>query len=364
MKYKLDKHSDKPSYMQLYSAIKNDIIDGIFRLGDKLPSKRTMADNIGASVITVEHAYSMLDEEGYIEARQRSGYYVIYNEKETYRSEIKHILNVQKKGLEKAPEDFPFAKYAGTMRKIISQYGTKILSRSPNDGVPELQQAIANYLVKVRGIEALPQQIIIGAGAEYLYSLIVQMLGRDLRYALENPSYDKIRQVYEANGASCDSLDMGENGILSSELERTRASILHVTPFNSFPSGITATATKRAEYIRWVVRRNGLIVEDDYDSEFTLSRKVEDTLYLMAPEGYVIYVNSFAKTIAPSIRIAYMIIPKPLLSLYNERIGFYSCAVPVYEQLVLAEFINSGDFERRINKVRRQMRRAHAKGKK
>lgn len=357
MKYKLNDQSSRPAYMQLYALIRDDIIDGVYQLGDKLPSKRLMADDTGVSVITVEHAYSLLDEEGYIEARERSGYFVSYHEEDTVHMEIRPVHQPVRMEVDKEALDFPFAKYAGTMRRVITRYGTQILSRSPASGVAELQEAIAVYLRQVRGIEAAPEQIVIGAGAEYLYSLIVQMLGRDLRYALEDPSYDKIRKVYEANGASCDSLIMGENGILIRELERTRATILHVTPFHSFPSGITASASKRAEYIRWAVKRNGIIVEDDYDSEFTLSTKVEDTLFNMAPEGHVIYINSFARTIAPSIRIAYMIIPRSLMNLYHQRIGFYSCAVPVYEQLVLAEFIRSGDFERRINKVRRKLRK-------
>lgn len=363
MKYKIQTDLHQPAYMQLYVQIRNDIIKGAWRLGDKLPSKRQMAVDTGTSVITVEHAYNLLDDEGYIEPRERSGYYVIYNEKDTFPVATQRVRPPVSPTEWDVPKDFPFAKYAGTMRRVLSQYGPSILTRSPNRGVRVFQEAIASYLMRSRGIEAEPDQILIGAGAEYMYSLIVQMLGRDLRYALEKPSYEKIRQVYESNGASCDFLTMGDTGILSSELERTHASILHVTPFHSYPSGITATASKRGEYIRWAIQRNGMIIEDDFDSEFTLSTKAEDTLYSLDPNGHVIYINSFARTISPSIRVAYMIIPKPLKKAYEERISFYSCAVPVYEQLVLAEFMNNGDFERRINKVRRSLRKAKKEGR-
>lgn len=206
-------------------------------------------------------------------------------------------------------------------------------------------------------MDVSPEQILIGSGAEYIYGLNVQVLGRDRLYALENPSYDKIRKVYEANGARTDLLTMGEDGIESGELSRTKASVLHVTPFNSFPSGITASASKRAKYIRWAKARGGYIIEDDFDSEFTLLSKPEDTLFSLAPDGLVIYMNTFSKTIAPSIRAGYLVLPRSCMALYEKKVGFYSCTVPVYDQLVLAEFIDNGDFERHINRVRRRRRK-------
>ena len=146
---------------------------------------------------------------------------------------------------------------------------------------------------------------------------------------------------------------MGNDGILTSELNKTKATILHVTPFRSYPTGITATASKRAEYISWAQSRNGIIIEDDFDSEFTISTKHVDTLYSQEPTKHVIYMNTFSKTIAPSMRISYMVLPGTLVETFIKKIGFYSCTVPVFEQYVLAELLNNGDFERHINKVRR-----------
>lgn len=254
-----------------------------------------------------------------------------------------------------APRDFPFSVLARTMRRVLSDSGERILSRAPNRGCTELRQAIAAYLARSRGIIADPEQIIVGSGAEYLYGLVVQLLGRGCMFALEDPSYEKIRLVYEANGADCVMLKMGADGIRSDALFGCAAGALHVTPYHSFPSGVTASASKRHEYAAWAEERGAYIIEDDYDSEFSAAAKQVETIFSVAPER-VIYINTFSKTFAPSMRMGYMLLPAPLMREYAERLDFYSCTVPVFEQLVLAEFIDNGDFERYINRRRREMR--------
>ena len=256
-------------------------------------------------------------------------------------------------------DEFPFSVFAKTMRNVISKYGNEILIKPPSRGSIELRQAISDYLARVKGLNVHPEQIVIGSGAEYLYGLIVQMLGRDKIFAIENPSYEKIYSIYKANDVKCELLNLGSDGILTSELAKTKASVLHVTPFRSFPSGVTASASKRSEYIEWAASRDGIIIEDDFDSEFTVSTKNEDTVFSLEPERSVIYVNTFTKTIAPSMRIGYMVLPGEMIDLFSKKIGFYSCTVPAFEQYVLAEFINNGDFERHINRVRRKRRQAH-----
>ena len=183
-------------------------------------------------------------------------------------------------------------------------------------------------------------------------------MGESSIFALENPSYSKIHQVYRANGVECDMLKMGSSGIKTAELARTQASVLHVTPFNSYPSGVTASVSKRHEYLRWAEKRGGYIIEDNYDSELTVSMKNEDTVFSMSKHGSVIYLNTFSETIAPSIRVGYMVLPEKLLADFETKLGFYSCTVPLFEQYVLAELINGGDFERHINRVRRKRRKA------
>lgn len=360
MKYHIDEKNTKPAYLQLYEQLRSDIVGGILPYGGKLPSKRILAEETGVSVITVQHSYAILCDEGYVESRQRSGYYVIYKESDF----ISAPDTASAASLTHTPAghhvktDFPFSVLSKTMRRVLLDYGDDILIKSPNHGCPELRSAIAAYLTRSNGMIVRPDQIIIGSGAEYLYSLILQLLGKDRIFALENPSYSKIHQVYQANGVECDMLKMGSSGIKTAELARTQASVLHVTPFNSYPSGVTASVSKRHEYLRWAEKRGGYIIEDNYDSELTVSMKNEDTVFSMSKHGSVIYLNTFSETIAPSIRVGYMVLPEKLLADFETKLGFYSCTVPLFEQYVLAELINGGDFERHINRVRRKRRKA------
>ncbi|MBE5950187.1 MAG: PLP-dependent aminotransferase family protein [Lachnospiraceae bacterium] len=350
----------KPAYLQLYESLRNDMEHGVFPYGTKLPSKRMLAEETGVSVITVQHAYAILCEEGYIESRQRSGYFVSYRDSEfvpvAEGNQVQRLLEKTTPHTHKKSE-FPFSVLAKTMRKVLLDYNKEILIKSPNKGCAELRAAISAYVKRSNGITVKPEQIVIGSGAEYLYSLIVQLLGENRVFALEDPSYEKIRKVYEANGVLCEMLCLGQDGILSSALEKSKASVLHVTPFHSYPSGVSAGVSKRLEYLNWARTRNGYIIEDNYDSELTVSMKHEDTLFSMEENAPVLYLNTFSHTIAPSMRVGYMMLPEGLLDLFEERLGFYSCTVPVFEQYVLAELINSGDFERHINRVRRERRK-------
>lgn len=356
MNYIIEKKNGAPAYLQLYQQLRQDIVAGSYPTHSRLPSKRLLSQELGISVITVEHAYALLCEEGYAEARERSGFFVVYREDTPFQPPAER--SAAPRPSHSAAIDFPFSVWAKTMRRVISERGEALLVKSPNNGCAELREAIAAYLGRSRGIHVKPGQIVIGSGAEYLYSLIVQTVGRSRIFALENPSYEKIHSVYTANGVKCDMLKLGSDGILTSELRRSGATVLHVTPFHSFPSGVTATASKRREYIRWAAERGGFLVEDDFDSEFTISSKAEDTLFSLEGGQRVIYLNTFSRTIAPAVRIGYMLLPETLQEDFRRRVGFYSCTVPVFDQYVLSEFIRSGDFERHINRVRRRMRRA------
>lgn len=358
MKYRIQEASPSPAYLQLYYQLRQDIIQQIYPKGTKLPSKRLLSEEAGCSVITVEHAYSILCDEGYAEARERSGYFVVYQSEDFLSTKDASPENepLVSYSHNTANAEFPFSVLSKTMRRVLAKYGDRILVKSPNHGCTELRKTIADYLARSNGMKVSPQQIIIGSGAEYLYSMIAQLLGKDRIFGLESPSYDKIRKVYESNGVVCEMLKMTSDGIKTSELERTNATVLHVTPFHSFPSGVTADVSKRNEYLRWAAQRNGVLIEDNFDSELTVSRKNEDTIFSMGTQNSVIYLNTFSKTIAPSVRIGYMVLPEPLLKEFDEKLGFYSCTVPVFEQYVLAELIAGGDFERHINRMRRARR--------
>lgn len=359
MKYTIDSKNRDSAYLQLYKQLRDDIIASVYKYGDRLPSKRMLADETGTSVITAEHAYAILCDEGYAESRQRSGYYVSYRA-DGFASvaDLCHTLpRCTPPELHGGKYDFPFSVFAKTVRSVLSVYGERILIKSPNQGAPELREAISAYLRRSRGMDVSADQIYIGSGAEYLYGLIVQYFGRNRVYGVEDPSYEKIMSVYTANGASCDLLKLGNDGIVSEELARTKATVLHITPYRSYPSGISAGASKRREYIEWARARGGVIIEDDFESEFTVSKKHEDTVFSLEPDGSVIYINTFSKTVAPSMRMGYMVLPHTLVDSFNSKVGFYSCTVPVFEQYVLAQFIENGDFERHISRVRRARRR-------
>lgn len=359
MKYEVDKNSKTPIYIQLYELIKTDIINGVYEYNFKLPSKRLIAEELGISVITVEHTYSLLREEGYADSKERSAYFVTYNSGDAFSSPkgLKKQLLPKEHNIE-LDDTFPFSVYAKTMRRILSSYGDDIFDKCPGSGSVELKGALRSYLSRSKGISVRAEQIVIGAGAEYLYGIIVQMLGKECVYSAENPSYEKIEQVYRANGVEIELLSLGMDGIESSELWKTKASVLHITPFRSYPSGVTASASKKREYIRWQQQsKNRTIVEDDFESEFSLHSNRQETVFSLSKGKGVIYVNTFSKTISPATRIAYMLLPEDMIELYKERVGFYSCTVPLYNQLVLAEFINNGDFERSINRARRKLRK-------
>lgn len=365
----------QPAYLQVYHFLRDSIIKENYKFGEKLPSKRAMADQTGTSVITIEHAYSILEEEGFIEARERSGFFVTYASEfvlaNSPASDTRTLQKRKEKGKqtdsittedpvaneEEILASFPFNTYAKTMRHVLTEYGDEILKKSPNSGTLMLRNAICLYLARTRKIDVYPTQILIGSGSEALYGLIAQYIGRKKTIALEDPSYDQIRKVYEAHGLKPEFLTMGPEGITTEALNQSKASVLHVTPFHSYPSGITATASKRHEYIRWAKERDGLIIEDDFDSEFSVSTKTEDTLFSQEPEKNVIYINSFSRTIAPSTRVGYMVLPEELAADFTKKLGFYSCTVPVFDQYVIAEFIQSGEFERHINRVRRNLRK-------
>lgn len=342
-------------YYSIYEKIKKDIISGEYKAGDKLPSKRVMADITGYSQITVETAYGILEQEGYITPKERSGYFVsdinpLYSEQE---SAVKREKLIEPK-VDKS-EPFEYSLWFKTVRKVISERDKELFIKAPTEGCAVLRNAISDYLSRYRGISVEPRQIIIGSGAEQLYETAIKILGRDKIYGIENPSYKQIEMVYNQEGVKVCRLDMGSDGIKSEELQSKKFDVLHVTPFNSYPSCVTASVKKRYEYLSWAKDNNSFVIEDDFASEFFIPGNPIETLYSLSGGKRVIYVNTFSKSLSASMRIGYMIIPKTLLSIYNNKLKGFACSVPVLDQYVLAEFINSGSFERHLNRIRRKM---------
>ena len=357
MKYTVDK-TNRPVYLQIYKQIKDDIINGVFTYSSKLPSKRLLAEEVGVSTITIEHAYTLLCDEGYAEARERSGYFVIFRASDGFASSTHSTqMHPHENHTDHSHPDFPFSVLSKTMRRVLTDYSNILFEKSPNAGCIELREALKKYLARNRGINVAVDQIIIGSGSEYLYGLIVELLGRNRIVAIESPSYRKIEQVYQATEIKYESLPLTNDGIDSIALASAKADILHTTPYRSFPSGVTASASKRHEYIRWSNSADRYIIEDDFESEFSVSTKPMETLFSLSDHDNVIYLNTFSRTISPSIRVGYMVLPKKLVQPFHDKLGFYSCTVPTFEQFTLAELINNGDFERHINRVRRKKRK-------
>ncbi len=346
-------------YYALYQRMKDDILQGVIRPGTKLPSKRALAERMNVSVITVEYAYRQLMDEGYIYARERSGYFAQPIEglrpPAAGACEPLRLLSEDEPFPAEDASLFPYSLWFRTVRRVMSEYGPRLVGRSPNKGCARLRNAVAAYLLRYRGMYAQPEQIVIGSGSEQLYGAVVRMLGTDRRYGVEYPSYEKIEAVYAGFGAAVERLPLSGDGIDSRRLAETEADVLHVTPFHSYPTGVTAPASKRYEYLAWASRPGRYIVEDDFDSEFFMPGNPQETLYSMDKDGRVIYMNTFSKSLAPSMRMGYMILPPALIALYDERAGMYSCSVPLLEQYALAEFIAEGHFERHLSRVRRRM---------
>ncbi len=342
-------------YFEIYKDIKNKILTEEYEAGKKLPSKRVTADRYGCSVITVETAYGMLADEGYIVSKERSGYFVCKIDAMGNSNKSEHIAFDyldENLSLDKS-QDFEYSLWFKTIRKVISERGEQLFIKSPNMGCAVLRNAIADYLYRYRGMIAKPQNIIVGSGAEQLYEIVVKVLGRNKVYGIENPSYSRIEAVYKGTGARVEKLKMGNDGIESNALKNSNIDVLHVTPFRSYPTDVTTSILKKYEYLRWA-RDTNYIVEDDFNSEFFKPGQPVETVYSLDSNNRVIYLNTFSKSLSPSMRVGYMILPDKLLEVYEQKLGGFSCSVPVLDQYVLAEYISSGNFERHLNRMRRK----------
>ena len=354
--YELKKSPGVPLYEALYRCIRGDILAGNLQPGQKLPSKRSLAQNLEVSKITVEAAYNQLLSEGFIRSREKVGYFVEKVERHTLLQTPlqppaaepgqEYLLDLTANGT----EQFPFSVWSRLQREVMLDYGEKLLLPLPNQGIPELRQAIADHLAAFRGMHVDPENILIGAGTDFLYNLLIQLLGRDKIYAVEEPGYSKIRKIYAAGGVACISAPMDSQGVLPGTLRE--AQVLHCSPAHHFPTGLVTTVSRRRELLNWA-REGRWIIEDDYDSEFRFDAHPKPTLQALDGQGRVIYMNTFSKSLAPSIRISYMVLPPELMAQFRKNLGFYSCTVSSFEQYTLARFLSRGYFEKHINRMRK-----------
>lgn len=354
--YQLKKLPGLPLYESLYRCIREDIRSGKLQPGEKLPSKRALAANLEVSKITVEGAYAQLLAEGYIQSREKVGYFVEAVE----HTPVPVVAQTppamaQSQGIDlvtNASARFPFSVWSRLQRQVVLDLGEKLLLSPPNQGLWELRQAIATHLAQFRGMQVSPENILIGAGTDFLYNLLIQLLGRDRLYAVEEPGYGKIRKIYAAGGVRCISAPMDGEGVMTEHLQS--AHVLHISPSHHFPTGIVTPLSRRQELLKWVTGKpDRFIIEDDFDSEFRFNAHPVAAMQSMDVAGRVIYMNTFSKTLAPSIRISYMILPPTLMEQFQKTLGFYSCTVPSFEQYTLARFLSEGHFEKHINRMRK-----------
>ena len=357
--YELDRTIREPLYVQLYNFIRMDIESGVLTADSKLPSKRSFAQHLGVSLITVENSYSQLLAEGYIRSEEKKGYYVEKIEKKIENTEISEDSEIENE----LPEDFdnklfPFTIWAKIMRDELSENQTKLLTKPPFEGVYELRKAISEHLRNFRNIQASPNQIIIGAGTEYLYMLINILFGSNYIFGLEDPGYSKIANIYNEYNIKCEYIPMMEDGMDIDYLKKNKVDIIHISPSHHFPTGVVTSIGKRYALLEWASKSpDRYIIEDDYDSEFRLSGKPVSSLYGIDVIDKVIYMNTFSKSLASTIRISYMVLPKSLMKRFHEGLGFFSCPVSTFEQHTLARFIGEGYFERHINRMRRHYKK-------
>ena len=364
--YTLDKQAGLSLYEQLYRRVKADILSGRLAAGEKLPSKRALAAHLEVSVITVKNAYEQLMAEGYLTGVEKKGYFVsavlpspaavpASPEQPPPPREPVWFLDLATNSI--AAEDFPFTVWARLMRQTILEQGTGLLRSTPPQGAWALRQAIAAHLRQFRAMEVTAEQIIVGAGTEVLYNLLVQLLGRDRLYGVEDPGYGKIAHIYRAAGAEVTALPLDEAGVSAEALRRSDADVVHISPSHHYPTGLVMPIARRQELLRWAQEVPArVILEDDYDSEFRFVGRPIPTLFSIDGGEQVVYLNTFSKTIAPSIRISYMILPPQLLARYRERLGFYACTVSSFEQYTLARFLEQGRYEQHLNRMRTRYR--------
>ena len=366
--YDLTQQPGIPLYEALYRCIRQDILTGTLPPQTRLPSNRALAEHLHLSVITVESAYRQLEAEGYLITRPRRGFFVCPVER------IPPAVPQTAPALSPPPEPvwqldltanrvdgsrFPAGTWARLTRQVLSE-GDAFFSPTPNQGLPALRQAIAQDLRDFRGMSVSPEQIVVGAGAEYLYLLLAQLLGSSAPFAVEDPGYPKIRKVYTRCGVDCRPVPLDPQGVDPAALAASGAGVVHLSPSHHYPTGIITPIARRQALLRWAETTGGIIIEDDYDSEFRFTGRPLPTLQSIDHRERVIYLNTFSQTISPALRVGFMVLPPRMLTRYRREMDVYACTVPALEQHVLARFLSSGAYEQHLSRMRKEYRQRRA----
>lgn len=360
--FQLDKQNTIPIYKQLYTAIKQAIIAGKISVDTKLPSKRKLAEFLSISQTTVELAYGQLVAEGFIESRPRKGYYAQAIEELAYLDlpqEEPVILEKIDYEFDFNPAQidtpsFPFSTWRKMAKEVIDESNREVLLSGHPQGEDMLRQEITRYLFQSRGVVCQPNQIIIGSGTEQLMPLLIRLLPKTFIFGFENPGYALIHSIFSHHERASLPISIDEDGIHVDELENSPVNVAYVTPSHQFPTGSVLSAARRAQLLNWATATpDRYIIEDDYDSEFRYTSRPIPALQSMDLSGRVIYISTFSKSLMPSLRIAYMVLPNTLLHEYNKTFLHYSSSVPRLDQQIVAHFMKEGHFSRHLNRMRK-----------
>lgn len=386
-KYNLEDRGDTPIYEFLYKSIRDDIRSGILRAGEKMPSKRMLAHEYGVSLITVQNAYEQLVMEGYLDSVMRKGYYVAdivpvsviggddrmvdgsgnrsdagknTTSGDRRKPALKDIMGCEGRSDECIDlttgrircGNFPYGTWSRLMRKTLADEESSFLQKPESTGLYELRVAISDYLRTEKGLMYDPENIVIGAGTEYLYTMVVWLLGRNGMYAVEDPGHLTVSRIFEANGVKVLYIPVDSEGFSIMDLNVTNPLAIHISPSHQFPTGMVMPAKRRHDIIEWAKVHNCYIIEDDYDSEFRYQGRPVPAMAGL-DRDHVIYMNTFSRTLSPSVRIAYMALPDALAKLCREKLGFMTCPVSVADQMTLAKFIDGGYYTRHISRMKK-----------
>lgn len=368
------KSRDKmPLYEQLYLKIRGLITEGELAEGDKLPSERGLAANLQISRNTVTLAYEQLYAEGYVEVRPQSGYYV--NKIDRINSEKKEeFTDIKNESVNPEPEyeydfspfslckeSFPYRMWDRLYRQCMRDRGEELFNLGERQGDLELRVAIAKYLFGYRGLSVKPENMIIGAGTGYLLQLLEHLIDEKSIIAMENPTYMQAYRIFSSLNRKVYPISLDENGLKVEELKRSEAKAVYLTPSHQFPTGVVMPIKRRKEILGWAAGEGRYIIEDDHDSEFRYKGLPIPPLKAIDTGNKVVYLGTFSRTIAPAIRIGFMVLPDGLLKVYRKKLAFLACTVPRIDQAVLTEFILGGHYERHINKARKIYKSRHDK---
>lgn len=363
--FSLEADSSVPLYEQLYLHIRQAIVDDTLTTGTKLPSKRKLGEFLDVSQTTVELAYAQLLAEGYIESLPRKGFYVLPQEELYVRrgSSVIEPLPVKKTyefDLYPSQIDttaFPFERWRRHLKQVVSEEHHDLLSLGSVQGDFVLRQEIATYLYHSRGVHCSPEQIVVGSGTEQLLPQLLELLPDTTTFGIEDPGYPLTRQLFAHQRRTFIPIPVDESGVRVDVVEQAAIDALYVTPAHQFPTGTILSVSRRQRLLNWASEQQTYVIEDDYDSEFRYSGKPIPSLQSMDQNERVVYLSTFSKSLMPSLRIGYMVLPPPLLNRYRERYRHFTCSVPRFEQHTLAEFMATGDFEKHLNRMRKTYRR-------